>query len=66
MGAGPEENNNDDDSKKKKKEWIDGIPGSPVVKTWPSNAGDVGSNLDRGAKIPHALCSERQNIKQKQ
>ena len=42
------------------------VPGSPVVKTWPSNAGDVGSNLDRGAKIPHALWSERQNIKQNQ
>ena len=42
------------------------VPGSPVVKTWPSNAGDMGSNLDWGAKIPHALWSERQNIKQKQ
>ena len=42
------------------------VPGSPVVKTWPSSAADAGSNLDWGAKIPHALWSERQNIKQKQ
>ena len=66
MGAGPEENNNDEDKKKKKKmnRW-DG-PGSPVVKTWHSSSGDVSSNLYWGAKIPHALWSERQNIKQKQ
>ena len=42
------------------------VPGSPVVKTWPSIAGDVGSNFDWGTKIPHALWSERQNLKQKQ
>ena len=52
------------EKKKRMNRWD--VPGSPVVKTWPSSAGDVGSNLDRGAKIPHALWSERQNIKQKQ
>ena len=67
MGAGREENNNDDDGKKKKKKRMNrwDVPGSPVVKTWPSSADDVGFNLDWGAKIPHALWSERQNIKQK-
>ena len=65
MGAGPEENNNDDDRKKKKRMNRWDVPGSPVVKTCPSSAGDGGSNIDWGAKIPHALWSERQNIKQK-
>ena len=50
--------------KKEKNRWD--VPCSPVVKTWPSSADDVGFNLDWGAKIPHALWSERQNIKQKQ
>ena len=31
------------------------FPGSPVVKTSPSNAGGAGLISDRGAKIPHAL-----------
>ena len=30
-------------------------PGGPVVKNPPSNAGDVGSILGRGTKIPHAV-----------
>ena len=29
------------------------LPGGPVVKTSPSNAGSVGSIPGRGAKIPH-------------
>ena len=37
-----------------------------MVKTSPSNAGDVGSILGRGAKITHALGLKNQNIKQKQ
>ena len=41
------------------------FPGSPVVKTLPSNAGGVGSIPGRGAKIPHGLQSKHQNIKQK-
>ena len=30
------------------------VPGGPVVKNPPSNAGDVGSIPGRGSKIPHA------------
>ena len=30
------------------------FPGGPVVKNLPSNAGDTGSILGRGTKIPHA------------
>ena len=30
------------------------FPGGPVVKNLPSNAGDEGSTLGRGTKIPHA------------
>ena len=30
------------------------FPGGPVVKNLPSNAGDEGSILGRGTKIPHA------------
>ena len=37
-----------------------------MVKTLPSNAGCVGSIPGQGAKIPHALSSENQSIKQKQ
>ena len=29
------------------------FPGGPMVKNPPSNAGDMGSNLGRGTKIPH-------------
>ena len=42
------------------------IPGSPVVKTSPSNAGGAGSIPGRGAKIPRASQPKNQNIKQKQ
>ena len=37
------------------------FPGSPVVKTSPSNAGGAGSIPGQGAKIPHALRPENQN-----
>ena len=36
-----------------------------MVKTSPSNAGGAGSIPDQGAKIPHALWPENQNIKVK-
>ena len=44
------------------------FPGSPVVKTLPSSAGDMSSILilGQGAKIPHTLQQKNQNIKQKQ
>ena len=42
------------------------VPGSPVVKTSPSNAGDVSSIPGWGAKIPHTSQPKNQNIKQKQ
>ena len=42
------------------------FPGSPVVKTLPSNGGGAGSNPGQGAKIPHAWRPKKQNIKQKQ
>ena len=42
------------------------FPGGPVVKTSPSNAGDGGSILGRGAKNPHALWPKNQSVKQKQ
>ena len=41
------------------------FPGSPVVKTSPSNAGDVGSP-GQGDKTLHALQPKHQNIKQTQ
>ena len=31
------------------------FPGGPVVRNSPSNAGDVGSILGQGTKIPHAV-----------
>ena len=31
------------------------FPGGPVVENLPSNAGAVGSILDPGTKIPHAM-----------
>ena len=40
--------------------------GGPVVKTSPSNAGDMGSIPGQGAKIQHASWPKNQNIKQKQ
>ena len=42
------------------------FPGSPVVKTSPSNARGAGSIPGQGARIPYALRPEYQNIKQKQ
>ena len=42
------------------------FPGSPVVRTLPSNAGGAGSIPGQGAKIPHASWPKNQNIKQKQ
>ena len=42
------------------------FPGSPGVKTLPSNAGGVGLISGWGAKISHASRSPNQNIKQNQ
>ena len=39
------------------------FPGGLVVKTLPSNACGEGSIAGQGAKIPHAVQSESQNIK---
>ena len=41
-------------------------PGSPVVKTLPSNTGCVGSIPGQGAKILHVLWLKNENMKQKQ
>ena len=35
------------------------LPGSPVVKTSPSNAGGSGSIPGQGAKMPHASQSKK-------
>ena len=40
------------------------FPGWPVVKTVPSRAGAAGLILGVGAKMPHALWPQNQNIKQ--
>ena len=42
------------------------FPGGLVVKTLPSNAGDMDLIPGRGAKIPHASGPKNQNIKQNQ
>ena len=42
------------------------LPGVPVVKTLPSNAGGVGLIPGLGTKTPHAVRPKKQNIKQKQ
>ena len=42
------------------------FPGSPMLKTSPSNAGGASSIPGQAAKIPHALRPKSQNIKQKQ
>ena len=34
--------------------WFRGLPGGPVVKNPPCNAGDSGSIPGGGTKIPHA------------
>ena len=39
------------------------IPGGPVVKTSPFNAGGVGWIPGRGTKIPHASVSKNQELK---
>ena len=39
------------------------FPGGSVVKTSPSNAGDVGSIPGRGAKIPHASRTKKPKYK---
>ena len=44
----------------------DDFPGSPMVKTLPSNAGGAGLIPGQGTKIPHASWSKNQNVKQKQ
>ena len=36
------------------------MPRGPVVKTSPSNAGDIGSIPDQEARIPHALWPKQQ------
>ena len=53
-------------TKKKRKKGRGGFSGSPVVKTLPSNAGNLGLIPGRGTKIPHASWPRKQNIKQKQ
>ena len=40
------------------------FPGSPVVKTLPSNAGDVGSIPGWGDKIPHASGAKKPKQRQ--
>ena len=40
------------------------FPGRLVVKTFHSNAGDIGSTPGQEAKIPHASWLESQNIKE--
>ena len=42
------------------------FPGGPVVKTLPSIAGGACYIPGQGGKIPHALQTKNQNIKQKQ
>ena len=48
----------------KSNEWD--FPCGPVVKTLPSNAGDVGLIPGWGTEILHASCLKKQNIRQKQ
>ena len=43
------------ETEKKKKRHLEDIPGGPVVKNLPSNAGDIGSIPGQGTKIPHAV-----------
>ena len=45
---------------------VQGLPWGQVVKTWPSNAGDIDWIPDHGAKIPRASRLKYLNIKQKQ
>ena len=48
------------------RKWIGDLPGDPVVKTSPSNVGDLNLIPGQGAKIPLDLQPKKQNIKQKQ
>ena len=41
------------------------FPGSPVVRTSPSNAGGAGLIPGQGVKIPHASRPKNQNMKRK-
>ena len=43
---------------------LEDVPGGPVVKTLPSNAGGAGSIPGQEAKIPYASESKTQSIKQ--
>ena len=52
--------------KKERKIVLWDFPGSPVVKTLPSNARGADLIPGWGAKIPHALWPKNQNIKHKQ
>ena len=47
--------------RKKGDDWD--FPGGPVVKTLPSNAGDIGLIPSQGAKISYALWPKIQSIK---
>ena len=51
---------------KSKVEFSRDFPGSPVVKTSPSNAEGAGSIPGGRTKIPHASGPKIQNIKQNQ
>ena len=53
------------EEKKKKKEYWRDFPAGTVVKTLPSKAGCVGSVPGWEVKIPHALRSKDQNLRQK-
>ena len=44
-----------------KKEWV-GLPGGPVVKTSPSNPGDVSSVSSQGLRS-HMLCGQKSKHK---
>ena len=50
----------------KTKNNIRDFPGGSLVKTLPSNAGDVSSIPGQRVKIPHACWPKNQNIKQRQ
>ena len=46
--------------------WVRDLPGGPVVKTLPSNAGSVGLIPDKGVKIINASWPQKTKIKEKQ
>ena len=45
---------------------MDNLPGGPMVKTLPSDAGGSDSMSGLGAQIPHASWPQKQNIEQQQ